>query len=153
MIRNNPALKIGFKQKLVLRAHLPATSLIFFYFSLFGTKIPPTFLLRPSSIVVSWNYPKMWWIFLPCGCLRMRNPYSSLQLIYLDHIPSDRGEHKEWLNPPGNIDSSHLKMDGWERILSFWEGLFTRPSCWFQGMTESSKATQTTAGFWQLVVS
>ena len=31
-------------------------------------------------------------------------------------------------------------MDGWEGILSFWEGLFTRPSCWFQGMTESSKS-------------
>ena len=29
----------------------------------------------------------------------------------------------------------HLKMDGWNMIVSFWEALFSGANCWFQGMS------------------
>ena len=35
--------------------------------------------------------------------------------------------------PPLKLTFSHLKMDAWKMMVSFWDGLLLGASCWFQG--------------------
>ena len=37
------------------------------------------------------------------------------------------------VNTLPETNESHLKMDGWNTIVTFWDGLFSGANCWLQG--------------------
>ena len=58
-----------------------------------------------------------------CPALELVAMQSSTQRRSLGSHP--KISHRKWLTLPKTYNSSHLKMDGWNTIVSFWDGPFS----------------------------